>query len=171
MGSKRDYQKATLPVVRARARVVFQGHADVRDKVNDAISVGWELSLTAPPGTPPKSIAYYACLQVKIGRQFRQSERSIDGPNPRRRKKPQREVADVGKVLARPGNNPAAIATVLMDYTAWLPSLTDREQELLEAFLRGDSTKELARRYRISPARVSQIRRELVEYWQAFTSE
>src|SRR5262245_1161798 len=171
MGSKRDYLQTVLPVVRARARVVFKNHRDKADKVSDAISVAFELALTAPPHAKPKSIAYYACLRVKAGRQFRQSIRSGEGPKSRYRKKPQREPLDVGRVLTRPGANPAAVATVLVDCRAWIPTLTDRECAFLEAFLRGDGTKQIAREFGVSPARVSQIRRELVDYWEAFTSE
>ncbi len=171
MGSKRDDLQTVLLVVRARARVVFKSHRDKADKVSDAISVAFELALTAPPSATPKNIAYYACLRVKAGRQFRQSIRSFEGPPSRLHKKPQRERADVGKVLGRPGENPAALATVLVDCQAWLPTLTDRECQFLEAFVRGDSGNEIARRFGVTKARVSQIRRELVNFWKAFTSE
>lgn len=169
MGSKRDYLHSVLPVVRARARVVFQFHRDRADKIADAVSLGWQFALTAPESAKPADIAYYACLQVKCDRQFRQSSRSIDGPNPRRRKKPRRELADVGKAFARGHDNPESMATVLVDYAEWMLLLTPRERGFLEAFLRGDGTKEIAARYHVSPARISQIRRKLVEYWRAYT--
>lgn len=171
MGSKRDYLRDFAPVVRARARVVFKGHANGAEKVSDAISVGWELSQTAPETAKPDDIAFYACLRVKVGRQFRQSSRSIDGPNPRRQKKPQRELANVGLAMARRDANPAAIATVLVDYAEWQPLLTPRERKFLEAFLRGDSNQEIAARLKVSSARVSQLRRKLVTFWRAFTAE
>lgn len=170
MGSQRDYLQQFMPVVRKRARVVFRFHRDRLEKIADAVSVGWQLALTAPESAKPSDIAYYACLRVKTGRQFRQSSRSIEGPNPRRRKKPQREAADVGRVIARGSANPQSVATVIVDYAEWVPTLTPRERGFLEAFLRGDSTKEIAARYKVTAARVSQMRRKLLDYWKAFTS-
>jgi DNA-binding NarL/FixJ family response regulator len=169
MVQKPDFYRDVVPVVSLHAKLVFRGQHDADDKLSDAISVAWQALLTAPQEASPQSLAVYACLRVKSGRQFRQSAKSIDGPNPRRHRKPKRNKADLGKVLARERNNPAALATVKMDFTAWLPLLTQREHRYLEAFLSGETTKEIARRFRVSTARVSQVRRELWEHWKAFT--
>jgi DNA-binding NarL/FixJ family response regulator len=169
MVQKPDFYRDVVPVVRIHAKLVFQGLRDADEMVSDAVSVAWEALLTAPQAATPQSVAAIACRRVKSGRQFRQSAKSIGGPNPRRKRKPQREEADIGKVLARERNNPAALATVKMDFTAWLPLLTQREQRYLEAFISGETTGEIARRFRVSPARVSQMRRELLEHWKAFT--
>jgi DNA-binding NarL/FixJ family response regulator len=169
MVQKPDFYRDVVPVVSIRAKLVFQGKPDADEHVSDAISVAWQALLNAPQAATPQSIAVYACLHVKMGRQFRQSTKSIDGPNPRRRRKPRRKVADVGKVLARERNNPAALATVKMDFTAWLPLLTPKEQRYLEAFLSGETTKEIADRFEVTTARVSQVRRKLWEHWKAFT--
>jgi hypothetical protein len=124
MVQKPDFYRDVVPVVRIHAKLVFQGLRDADEMVSDAVSVAWEALLTAPQAATPQSVAAIACRRVKSGRQFRQSAKSIGGPNPRRKRKPQREEADIGKVLARERNNPAALATVKMDFTAWLPLLT-----------------------------------------------
>jgi DNA-directed RNA polymerase specialized sigma24 family protein len=104
------------------------------------------------------------------GRQFRQSSRSLDGPNPRRKRRAQPADADLG-TLAGHTDDPSRLATVLVDYREWLATLTPQERDFLEAFLFGEATQEIARRMQVSPGRVSQVRRELVTYWMAFTSE
>lgn len=169
MVQKPDFYRDVLPVVSLRAKVVFRSHPDADDKMSDAISIAWQALLTAPEAATPHSIAVHACLRVKCGRQFRQSSKSIDGQNLKRRKKPQRKETEIGKLLSRERNNPADLATVKMDFTAWLPLLTKQEQRYLEAFLSGETTQEIASRFAVTAGRVSQRRRELWKKWKAYT--
>jgi DNA-binding NarL/FixJ family response regulator len=169
MGSKRKTSNLVF-AIRFRATMVFRDHPDAAEKISDAISVGWQMSLTAPDSVPDESLAFYAVRRVSSGRQFNESSRSIDGPNPRRRKKPRRQPAEMGRVLGKRGENPADLARVLVDYAEWCRLLTPREREFLEAFIRGDKTTEIAARFRVSKARVSQMRRELATYWKDFTA-
>jgi DNA-directed RNA polymerase sigma subunit (sigma70/sigma32) len=157
-----------LVAARRRARLVFAKRHDRAELIADAVSVAWELVQTAPPQATPQSVAWYATKRVKVGRQFSERQRSITGPNPRRLNKPARDEEWLTDVLDD-SQNPAELAQVHLDFVAWLDVLTDRERAMLAAFMNGERTSTLAARYGISHARVSQIRRELVDHWAVFT--
>jgi hypothetical protein len=55
-----------------------------------------------------------------------------------------------------------------LDFPAWLGTLTLRERRLVRAMAQGERTLDLSRRFGLSPARVSQLRRELHDDWQRF---
>jgi hypothetical protein len=55
-----------------------------------------------------------------------------------------------------------------IDFPAWLATLTGRERRLVRAMAQGERTQDLGRRFDLSPARISQLRRELHDDWQRF---
>ncbi|MEK6236668.1 MAG: hypothetical protein N2C14_18320 [Planctomycetales bacterium] len=62
-------------------------------------------------------------------------------------------------------------AAFRLDFPVWLESLSERNREIAEEMAMNESTKDLARRHRVSPARVSQLRREFKDSWEAFHEE
>lgn len=54
-----------------------------------------------------------------------------------------------------------------LDFPAWLVTLSDREQRLVGDMAMNHRTMDLAAKYGISPARISQLRRELESSWNA----
>jgi hypothetical protein len=66
---------------------------------------------------------------------------------------------------------PADIAATRLDFAAWLQTLRRKERRVAELLSTGESTKVAARRFRISPARISQLRRELRNCWLTFQGE
>jgi hypothetical protein len=66
---------------------------------------------------------------------------------------------------------PAEVATTRLDFEAWLASLTKRNRGIAVRLAIGDSTQSVARRFKISPGRISQLRRELHAAWQVFQGE
>lgn len=168
---KFDFDRDIVPAVTSRARLVFCGKQNYQDLLNDALSLAWEAIQTAPLQVRPKSIAYYSCVGAMSGRQFSRSERSLDGPNLKRKFKPFRDTTV--KLFELPSgkkDSPAELAAVRVDFGAWLQTLTTREKDFLLGFLYGESTGSIAKRMQCTPARVSQMRRELVEHWMMFTS-
>lgn len=157
------------PVIRKYAKKCFRESPNKEELVNDAVSLGWEWWSTAQKRIKPKHYAYFACLRVKCGRQFQQSERSIETQSQRRAVKPLR-VELKATITGRPGDNPAAIARVQLDFAAWVPTLNERLAAYLECVLRGETNREIADKFCVSLARVSQIRRELLDRYHAFTS-
>ncbi len=170
-----DFERDVLPAVKARARVVLQRNPQRVELTNDAVSLAWEAMLTVPDGIDGKAVAFYAVRRAVAGRQFRQSVRSLMGPelnrrNKRDRRKAQQAPMEVGRLLDHRNEDPALLATVKIDFADWIGMLSRRELQFLTAFMAGERTQAVARRMRVSEARVSQIRSELVRYWKLFTS-
>jgi hypothetical protein len=68
-------------------------------------------------------------------------------------------------------STPAQIAATRLDFADWLKTLSQRDRRLAEALALGETTRRVARMFRISAARVSQLRRELCANWRRFVGE
>jgi hypothetical protein len=66
---------------------------------------------------------------------------------------------------------PAEIAMTRLDFASWLSTLSKRDRQLAEKLVLGETTGRVARTFRISAARVSQLRRELCANWHSFVGE
>ena len=66
---------------------------------------------------------------------------------------------------------PAEVAVARLDVAAWLWSLHRRQRQIASALALGETTSEAARRFRLSPGRISQIRQELRASWACFQGE
>jgi hypothetical protein len=69
------------------------------------------------------------------------------------------------------GMTPADIAALRIDFSDWFQSLSPRDQRLASELARGESTNAVAKMFRITAGRVSQLRRELYDSWQRFLGE
>jgi hypothetical protein len=58
-----------------------------------------------------------------------------------------------------------------IDFPAWLRTLTGRERRLIRAMARNERTLDLSRQFEVSPARISQLRREFFEGWRRFCGQ
>ena len=58
-----------------------------------------------------------------------------------------------------------------LDFPAWLTSLTKRDHAIVEDLMLGERTLDVAAKYGLSPARISQKRREYCQDWQSFCGE
>ena len=66
---------------------------------------------------------------------------------------------------------PADEACFRVDFDNWLEGLPARDRRVAELLSTGEMTSEVARMVGISPARVSQLRRELAAGWQEFQAQ
>lgn len=66
---------------------------------------------------------------------------------------------------------PADTAASRIDFAAWLRLLPHRSRHVAETLATGETTKKAARTFRVSPGRISQLRRELQQNWQDFQGE
>jgi hypothetical protein len=55
-----------------------------------------------------------------------------------------------------------------IDWPAWLETLSGRERRMIRVMAKNESTKDLARQFDLSPARISQKRSEFREEWMRF---
>jgi hypothetical protein len=58
-----------------------------------------------------------------------------------------------------------------LDFPAWLTTLTPRERRLVGEIADSERTLDLSQHFELSPARISQLRRELHNDWQRFLGE
>lgn len=66
---------------------------------------------------------------------------------------------------------PAELAASRMDFDDWLGGLSTKRRRIAATLASGESTLAAARKFRLSPGRISQLRRELDEDWRAFNGE
>ena len=71
-------------------------------------------------------------------------------------------------VLEDHRSTPAEIAIVRLDFTAWLGRMNQRRRQIAEQLAAGYRTEEVARQFRLSPGRISQLRREFEASWEKF---
>src|SRR5262249_3506001 len=62
-------------------------------------------------------------------------------------------------------------AAFRIDFPSWLGTLGDRNRAIALEMMRGEPTMALAPRHGLSPARISQLRRELCASWRRFNGE
>lgn len=55
-----------------------------------------------------------------------------------------------------------------IDFPSWLRTLTARERRIIRAMTQNERTKDLSRQFELSPARISQLRREFMEDWKRY---
>lgn len=66
---------------------------------------------------------------------------------------------------------PAAVASIRIDFAAWLDILRPRERQIAKFLATGETTGGTAKRFEVSHGRISQIRRELKDSWDGFQGE
>jgi hypothetical protein len=59
-------------------------------------------------------------------------------------------------------------AAFRLDFPRWRASLGRRDRKILDALAGGERTADAARRFKLSPGRISQLRREFEQSWEAF---
>jgi hypothetical protein len=68
-------------------------------------------------------------------------------------------------------STPAEIAACRLDFRAWMRRLNPRRRAVALHLAGGETTKDAASHFRLSPARISQYRQELRHDWEAFQGE
>lgn len=157
-------------IARSVAFSRFRNHWDLPAILNDAESVAFELEATAPPDVKPTCIAVMAVKRIRIGRQFRQSIRSVTtGRMDKRSKRPDFQqvhidLHDIAAVDAPPSESVPG----WMDYIVWLNRYDNRKRGIAECLAVGGTTQEVARQFDVSNGRISQMRREFKRDWERF---
>jgi hypothetical protein len=180
-----------LPRVLSHGRVCFRGircpHRR-EDAIQDMIGKAWTWHLRlAEKGKDatafPTVLASYAARAVRSGSRLTGQERANDVLSlvaQRRRhffvgKLPDFETLSDHPVcealLDNTKSPPDEIVCFKLDFLAWLASLTERDRGIVEALMIGERSLDVANKYKISPARISQKRRELCRDWCAFRDE
>ena len=127
-------------------------------------------------------LAVYACRQVAVGRRLGSplNVNDVTSTYCKRRKgvyvqrldRYDVKDAEWREILVEDRSaTPADIAAMRIDFGDWLHTLSRRQRRIAETLAMGETTSHTARIFRISAGRVSQIRRQLFDRWQAFQGE
>ena len=66
---------------------------------------------------------------------------------------------------------PPEQAAFRIDFGQWLTTLSARERRIVRAMSVNERTKDLSRRFSVSPGRISQLRRDFQHGWQRFVGD
>ena len=148
------FETQVYPVIERLARKAFRGDAG---RVSDALVLGWYYWSRGPQELPPSIWARTAVRAVWAGRDLPGIAARSDALDRAFRGAAMSEVVD-----RRPG--PLHIAAAKEEYERLLASLSERQRLLVEAVADGTlRTDRLAAALGVSPGRVSQMRREILE--------
>jgi hypothetical protein len=62
-------------------------------------------------------------------------------------------------------------AAFRIDFPLWRGTRSERDRRVIDALMAGGRTKDVSRRFGLSPGRVSQLRRDFLEDWRRFIDE
>lgn len=178
-----------LPSIRRQARMAFRHEPPERrqDLVAEVLANSWvayvrlmERGLDNIVYATP--LAQYAVRQVRAGRRVgcRSNVKDVSSEYAQRSKgfvvesldrydKKREQWREILVEDRKAG--PAEIASCRIDVAEWLQSLPSRLQRIAETLANGEPTKTAARRFGLSPGRISQLRRELKKSWESFHGE
>ena len=139
-----------------------------------------ELGKTAVAYASP--LADYAVRQVCGGRQVacplnsyevlsRYAQRKRGFTVKRLQRSDESEGAWKEILVEDPTCTPAELAASRLDFDDWLRCLPRHKQRVASTLASGETTSETAKKFKVTPGRVSQLRRELAESWDQFHGE
>jgi hypothetical protein len=127
-------------------------------------------------------LANYAVRQVCSGRQVgcRLNMDDVLSPYAQRRQgftvsrlqRPDEREGTWKEILVEdPTCTPAELAASRIDFGAWLNKLPRKKRRIASTLAASETTKEAAKKHKVTPGRVSQLRRELAASWDEFHGE
>ncbi len=186
-----DFLARVLPRVLSHGRVCFRGlpctHRQ-EEAIAEMIGLAWQWHLRlAENGTDatrfPTALATYAARAVKSGRRLAGQERSQDVLSPLAqqrhrftvRRLPDFETLSDNLLTEALADNtqspPDETVCFKLDFAVWLANRTERDRAIALDLMVGERTIDVAAKYDVSAARISQKRREFCHAWRAFWGE
>jgi hypothetical protein len=180
-----------LPRVELHGRVVFR-HLRCREARREAVAEMvalcwlWFLRLAGKGKDAAEFVsmlATYAARAVKAGRRLCGQERAKDVLSPRAQRRRGFTVGVLpdhsslfGNVFdeALIDNTQTPVADQVSfrcDFPAWRRSRSDRDRLVIDTLMVGERPLAVARQFGVSPARVSQLRRDFQQDWRRFCGE
>ena len=180
---------AMLPAIRTHARIAFRHlNPEAREEAiqncvaNAMIAYARLYELGKVDLAYPSVLARYAVAQTKDFRTVggHLAIRDVLSPYCQRQKHivverldkfDDEENAWVEVVVEDRHVGPAEVAATRLDFAAWLRSLPGRLRRIAKFLANGETTTAAAKKFEVSPGRISQIRQELKQAWQRFQGE
>jgi len=186
---RNDKFLSMLPEIRKQANFAFRGvriearEESIQEIVAQAYGMFVRLSKRGKMVLVyPTPLAQFAIRKVRSGRRLGSRSNSRDITSPRAGVTKGFTIERLDRFNHRSGQwrealvedrtaGPAEIAMSRLDFASWLSTLSLRDRQLAEKLALGETTGRVARMFRVSAARVSQLRRELRENWHRFVGE
>ncbi|HEV3168050.1 MAG TPA: hypothetical protein VGZ22_28870 [Isosphaeraceae bacterium] len=177
---RHDAFQAKLPAIQRSASYFFRHLTPQRkqDAMDEAAAAAWKLwhgmirKGTDPTEVTAAALAHWACCHVRRdsrvscerggGRGKRDLFHAKSGAKPIAYS----ELKDY-YIADRRAAIPDIVATKL-DFASWLLTRSERDRQVCLALASGAATSEVAEQFKISAARVSQIRCEARASWEAY---
>ena len=181
---------AMLPKIVRHARVILprlrsEARADALQEVvsNATVAYARLAELGKEDAAYPTVLANYAVAQYRDGRRVgnRLNVREVLSEYAQRRKHFNVESLDrfdeaegtwQEAVVQDTRSAPVPdIVSFRVDFADWLHTLPRRDRRIAETLALGNRTGEVARRFKVSPGRISQLRGEFQDSWDTFQGE
>jgi hypothetical protein len=179
-----------VPRIELHGRVCFRtkNYQDQQEAVAEMVALCWKWFLRlAEQGKDatrfPSVLATFAARAVYNGRRLAGACKAKDALSPvaqRRHGFAVGRLPDISTLNGNPlfdalhDNTRSAVPDQVafrFDFPAWLASLGTRNRSIAEDMAQGHRTGELADTYGLSPARVSQLRREFCSDWHTYCGD
>ncbi len=170
------------PQVERHARVEFRKHRDREELAADCVALAWKWFVRmAERGKDatrfPTAVATYVARAVRAGRRVTGQLPARDAMSEVAQKRhgfyvgklPDFTTLEANPIQEALIDNtltpPCEQAAFRIDFPAWLATFSRRDRALIRDMDAGERTGVLARRYGLSPGRVSQLRRDACQSW------
>ncbi len=179
-----------LPRVETHARIHCHGKCPSTrdDQIAEAVALAWSWYLSLArrgidAGQFPSALATYAVKAVGCGRRLAGMVKRNDLMDERAQKR-NGFIVETLPVYSTLTPNPLSEALIdntvtppdeqaafRIDFLDWFASKGRRDRRLIGDMAMGERTKDLAARYGLCPARISQKRSEFRQSWRQYTGE
>jgi hypothetical protein len=179
-----------LPRIELHGRVYFRyKRADKREEmVAEMVGLCWRwfvrlVQRGKDPTAFASALAGYAARAVNSGRRVCGMDRAKDVLSPRAQRRHGFTVSKLPDRSTLSDNplsealhdstksSPPDAAAFRCDFPAWLGTHAERDRRIAADLMVGERTQDVARRFGLSPGRVSQKRRDFHTDWQRFHGE
>jgi hypothetical protein len=180
---------AMLPAIRRTAQITFRKiRPELRDELIEEVVANCYVAYARliergqADRALPSPLARFAIAQVRAGRRVGNRLRISDALSSYAQYRKQFSVERLDQfdeeedcwqqiLIEDKRATPADVAACRIDFAEWLRRLTARLRKIALALASGETTKDAAEQFGLSPARISQLREWLKKSWQEFQGE
>ena len=189
--SLKDLFLALLPKIELQGRFFFrhlQCPHSRQEAIAEMVALAWKWFLRLAErgkdaGQFPSALATFAARAVCSGRRLCGMDAANDVLSPRAQRRHHftggtlREGSSLNDNVWDEALHDNTLTPVdeqvcfRLDFPAWLRTRTDRDRRMVQDLMQGERTLDIARKYRVSPARISRLRRDFQQDWKRFCGE
>jgi hypothetical protein len=182
---------ALLPRIETHARISFRSErcsSRRADLIAETVAIAWRwyrslIERGKDPARFPTALATLAARAVRCGRRIAGAAKAKDVLNDiaqRRHGFTVSKLPDFSTLTSNPLADalrdnrctpPPDAAAFRCDWPHWLTTRTERDRRIITDMAVGERTLDVSRKFGLSPARVSQLRRQFKKDWSRFVGD